>query len=126
NQRANAGPDQSYLDFRSSSGRCAPSRHPAEDHPQVLIIARVIVTPEVAYVRTGLGVRISIGADDPSDVAVIVEVVAAIMNGDAEEYFGTGDDGPLTSIGHRVWYLHGSRATEKIASAVTVRAPRWS
>jgi len=25
---------------RSSSGRCAPSRHPAEGHPQVLIIAR--------------------------------------------------------------------------------------
>jgi len=25
--------------FRSSSGRCAPSRHPAEGHPQVLIIA---------------------------------------------------------------------------------------
>ena len=39
NQRVNAGPDQSYLDFRSSSGRCAPSRHPAEHHPQVLIIA---------------------------------------------------------------------------------------
>ena len=39
NQRVNAGPDQSYLDFRSSPGRCAPSRHPAEDHPQVLIIA---------------------------------------------------------------------------------------
>jgi len=41
NQRVNAGPDQSYLDFRSSSGRCAPSRHRAEDHPQVLIIAPV-------------------------------------------------------------------------------------
>src|SRR6185312_1507246 len=31
--------DQTYLDFRSSSGRCAPSRHQAEGHPQVLIIA---------------------------------------------------------------------------------------
>jgi len=39
NQRANAGPDQSILDFGSSLGRCAPSRHPAETHPQVLIIA---------------------------------------------------------------------------------------
>ena len=27
------------MDFRSSSGRCAHTRHPAEDHPQVLIIA---------------------------------------------------------------------------------------
>jgi len=40
NQRANADPDQSFLDFRSSSGRCAPSRHPAQDHPQVVIITR--------------------------------------------------------------------------------------
>src|SRR5450759_3608972 len=39
NQRANAGPDQTSLGFRSSSGRCVPSPHPAEDHPQVLIIA---------------------------------------------------------------------------------------
>lgn len=28
------------MGYRSSSGRCAPSRHPAEDYPQVLIIAR--------------------------------------------------------------------------------------
>ncbi|MBK6885378.1 MAG: hypothetical protein IPH03_02300 [Tetrasphaera sp.] len=28
NQRVNAGPDQSYLDFRSSSGRCDSSRPP--------------------------------------------------------------------------------------------------
>jgi hypothetical protein len=40
NQRANAGPDQSFLAIGSSSGRCASSRHQAEDHPQVLIIAR--------------------------------------------------------------------------------------
>src|SRR4029079_13112264 len=35
--------DQTYLDFRSSSGRCAPSRHQAEGHPQVLIIAPAAV-----------------------------------------------------------------------------------
>ena len=32
-------PRVSNLDVRSSSGRCAPSPHPAEGHPQVLIIA---------------------------------------------------------------------------------------
>ncbi len=42
NQRVNAGPDQSYWTFRSSSGRCARSRHQAEGHPQVLIIARYL------------------------------------------------------------------------------------
>lgn len=30
--------------YRSSSGRCAPSRHPAKDHPQVLIIAPCLRT----------------------------------------------------------------------------------
>jgi hypothetical protein len=33
------------MGYRSSSGRCAPSRHPAEDHPQVLIIA--LITHEI-------------------------------------------------------------------------------
>src|ERR1700730_9175544 len=28
------------MGYRSSSGRCAPSRHPDEDHPQVPIIAQ--------------------------------------------------------------------------------------
>jgi hypothetical protein len=41
NQRSNAGPDQNHQTSRSSSGRCAPSRHPAEGHPQVLIIAPI-------------------------------------------------------------------------------------
>jgi|SRR5262245_66627125 len=37
--RANAGPDQNTQTFRSSSGRCVLSLHPAEDLPQVLITA---------------------------------------------------------------------------------------
>jgi molecular chaperone DnaK len=37
------------MDFRSSSGRCATSRHPAEDHPQVLIIAPNAVITVPAY-----------------------------------------------------------------------------
>ena len=45
NRRANAGPDQTHLDFRSSSGRCASSRHLAEGHPQVLIIAPGVRSP---------------------------------------------------------------------------------
>ena len=40
------------MDFRSSSGRCAPSRHPAEGHPQVLIIARVFERMRLGYRRT--------------------------------------------------------------------------
>jgi hypothetical protein len=47
-QRSNAGPDQSFLDFGSSSGRCARSRHLAEAHPQVLIIARLLALAQGA------------------------------------------------------------------------------
>ncbi len=36
------------MGFRSSSGRCAPSRHLAESHPQVLIIARRHGSPRPA------------------------------------------------------------------------------
>ena len=32
---------------------------------------------------------------------------ARSSNGDAEGYFGTGEDGPLSVIGHRVWYPGG-------------------
>ena len=39
NRRANVGPDQRAMESRSSSGRCILSRHQAESHPQVLIIA---------------------------------------------------------------------------------------
>src|SRR4051794_29755079 len=35
----NVGPDQNLMTSRSSSGGCALSRHRAEGHPQVLIIA---------------------------------------------------------------------------------------
>jgi hypothetical protein len=51
NQRANADPDQSSVASRSSSGRCAPSRHPAEDHPQVLIIAPARLPPSAGQRR---------------------------------------------------------------------------
>ena len=40
NQRANAALDQNYLDFQIIPGKVPPSRHQAEGHPQVLIIAR--------------------------------------------------------------------------------------
>ena len=39
NQRVNAGPDQTASNLGSSSGRRAPSRHLAQGHPQVLMIA---------------------------------------------------------------------------------------
>src|SRR5258706_2125814 len=40
------------MGYRSSSGRCAPSRHPAEDHPQVLIIAQLV---DEEYEDTAVG-----------------------------------------------------------------------
>ncbi len=55
NRRASAGPDQRTMDSRSSSGRCAPSRHRAEGHPQVLIIAPAVAA--CGYALDTLGNR---------------------------------------------------------------------
>jgi len=56
--------------FRSSSGRCAPSRHQAESHPQALIIAhgcsemtRVTLLPTSAIESadvSGIGCEIAV------------------------------------------------------------------
>jgi hypothetical protein len=51
NQRANAGPDQIPVATRSSSGRCAPSPSPADEHAQVLIIARVTLQTRPSGLR---------------------------------------------------------------------------
>jgi hypothetical protein len=55
NRRPNAGPDQMHLDFRSSSGRCASSRHLAEGYPQVLIIAPGSSRPGRTYEQATAG-----------------------------------------------------------------------
>ena len=90
-------------------------------------VMRLTVSPEIVCVFTGLGVTILVGEDSPGDLDPLLEVVTAVMNGDVEEFFGTGDEGSLTSIGHRVWYPNGQRKAgyEGTVSA-TVRAPAWS
>lgn len=89
-------------------------------------VMRLTVSPEIVWVFTGLGVTILVGEDRPGDLDPLVEVVVAVMNGDAEEFFGTGDEGSLTSIGHRVWYPHGERRAGNKTVSATVRAPAWS
>lgn len=45
------------------------------------------------------------------------------MNGDLEEFFGVGDEGALTSVGHRVWYPHGELEVSGELVVAAVRAP---
>lgn len=88
---------------------------------------RLVATDDVARVFTGTSSHILIGADDPTDSSVVIEVVRAIQRGNAEEYFGTSEDGHLTVIGHRVWFPSGGlRRLDAGASPVaTYRAPAW-
>jgi hypothetical protein len=44
NRRANAGPDQTSMGFRSSAGKVRPPRHLTQGYPQVLIIAFNVIT----------------------------------------------------------------------------------
>ena len=88
---------------------------------------RVVVTADCATVSTGMGSVIPVAADE-DHAGPVVEVVGAIINGDAEEYFGTGDYGPLSVIGHRVWYPGGERRALDAGAVVaaTYRAIPWT
>jgi len=58
------------MGYRSSSGRCAPSRHPAEDHPHVPNIAPALHELE----RTDqTAAFITMCAGEPLFTAVIIE-----------------------------------------------------
>ena len=70
--------------------------------------SRVVLTADSATVSTGIGSVIPVAADE-DHAGPVIDVVGAIINGDAEEYFGTGGYGPLSVIGHRVWYPGGER-----------------
>ena len=109
NQRVNAGPDQSYLDFRSSPGRCAPSRHPAEDHPQVLIIA----------LRTARKARASLG-----------HPVAPVFTGASSDItvpscFLSLPPFPMRSAFPTSEYYDGSAPTHTLRPATRLSPPRW-
>ena len=99
NQRANAGPDQSYLDFRSSSERYAPSRHPSEDHPQVLIIAREIAALRAQYEADGYTV-VDYPAWGDEDVAFFHDLLTADGERITEENYA-GKVGHAVAIGER-------------------------
>jgi hypothetical protein len=51
NQRANAGHDQNNIGLQIIPRKVRPSGHPAEDRPQVLIIApaRSLIRPGMPY-----------------------------------------------------------------------------
>jgi len=64
------------MGFRSCSGRCAPSRHLTESHPQVLIIARALVRTSPGAGRsprsTKLDILIEYDAATPAERGVLL------------------------------------------------------
>lgn len=89
-------------------------------------VIRLVVNPEFVLLTTGSCVRILIGEDEPGSLEPVMEVVAAIIGGDLEEFFRVGADKALTSTGHRVWYQHGERRAGSETEVLTVRAPAWT
>lgn len=71
---------------------------------------------------------IKIAADDPVDNPAVVDVVHAVVQGQAEEYFGPSGADSLASIGLRVWYEHDERRVldEGADVTVTFHALPWS
>jgi len=104
------------------------------DGPVVLLLPneqgwpiRILAEREPVRVLTGSASRIVVGADGDDLWSPVLEVVDSVLDGRAEEYFGTDDEGPLTPIGYRVWGAGGERrALDDEAAVVEVhRAPAW-
>ncbi len=64
------------MGFRSSSGRCAPSRHLAESHPQVLIIAPIFVLNEVYESPLGVAEHWRLAVETWSDLPAFMDFCA--------------------------------------------------
>jgi hypothetical protein len=79
---------------------------------------------DTAYVRPGMGIAIPIPNDEPGDDGIVIEVVDAIIRGNAEAYLRLDSN---RSTGSRVWYSGGERsgATDG-ANAAIVHFPAWS
>lgn len=88
---------------------------------------RILVADEPVRVLTGSACRIVVGADGGDVWTAVHDVVEAIVDGRAEEYFGNGGPEPLASIGYRVWGPSGERRALDDESAVVAvhRAPAW-
>ncbi|WP_019135722.1 hypothetical protein [Cellulomonas massiliensis] len=87
---------------------------------------RILAAGDPVRVLTGSACRIVVGADGGDPWGAVRDVVEAIVEGRAEEYFGAGDE-PLASIGYRVWGPSGERRALDDESAVVAvhRAPAW-
>jgi hypothetical protein len=88
---------------------------------------RVLAGAEPVRVLTGSACRVVVGADGGDVGTAVLDVVEAIVDGRAEEYFGDGGPEPLASIGYRVWGASGERRALDDESAVVAvhRAPAW-
>lgn len=88
---------------------------------------RILAGAEPVRVLTGSACRIVVGADGGDVWTAVHDVVEAIIDGRAEEYFGEGGPEPLASIGYRVWGPSGERRALDDESAVVAvhRAPAW-
>ena len=82
-----------------------------------------------ADLLTGTGTRVGIDDEVPSNNGAVIEVVEAIMDGNAEEYFRFGDgSGSFEVCGHRIWYGAGSARQaldDGVVPDATLRAQPW-
>jgi hypothetical protein len=79
---------------------------------------------DTAYVRPGMGVAIPIPNDEPGDDLIVIEVVEAILLGNAEAHLQLDAGG---SSAERVWYARGERAGAIDEGTVAiVPFPAWS
>ncbi|TAL42526.1 MAG: hypothetical protein EPN91_08080 [Salinibacterium sp.] len=86
----------------------------------------VTLDGDIARIRAGFGIRVNVGSDVPSDDQTITEVVEAILDGAAEEFFDLNSRGEMDAVAWRLWYPRGERTGgTHTADAISVRLLPW-
>ena len=105
------------MGYRSSSGRGAPSRHPAEDHPQVLIIARDRRLGGIKFRR-----RHAVGPfilDFYTSLSkLVVELDGSIHDGEEQASYDQARTAQLLRYGYRVLRFRNDEVLQDLPSVL--------
>ncbi|MCU1420822.1 MAG: hypothetical protein JWN36_473 [Microbacteriaceae bacterium] len=65
------------------------------------------IDEDVVRLGAGSALRFTIGQDDPPDTSVLLDLVGAVLDGQAEEYVDIDSTGSIHFAGGRIWNDHG-------------------
>lgn len=89
----------------------------------------VHVDGDILRISAGSFLALNIGQDVPSSMSPVIEVIEALLDGNAEEQFGLNPSGMFGPLRWRMWYPGGERSGEILPSLsepiARVQLPSW-